>query len=118
MAKGVYNYNQIHAGECPYITRVKVAAGEYKRGDLLECVVTTGTPASTYKKPTAAATMANLYVICSEDVKATANQEVVVFPEGYFNENKINVAGALATNKEILKTKNIYLVPAQNGTVE
>lgn len=106
-------FEQIFAGEVHYITRVKVAAGEYKRGDLLECVVTSGAMASTYGQCATASTvkMDNVYVVCANNCTAEANDEVVVYREGFFNKALIMLKGKEANDAavEILKAKNIFL---------
>lgn len=115
------SFSQIFAGEVNYITRVKVAAGTYKRGDLLECAVT-NTVAETSATATLAATFGqcatkstavygNEYVVCAEDKTLSAAGEVVVYKEGYFNKALIMLKGGAANDNSvaILKTKNIFL---------
>ena len=80
MAREVCNYDQLFAGEVPYIVRVKAATGEYKRGDLLEA---TGT--GNYAKAAAVATVEKYYAICADDVTVEEDgAEIVTYVEGYF----------------------------------
>ena len=120
MAKETLTYDQLFAGKVPYVTKVKVAAGTYNRGDLLECKVTTTVASTsatyalgaTYSKPTAKAAIENHYVICAEDVTAEANDEVVVYPQGEFRANQVALGGesTVADNAPILMTKGIFLI--------
>lgn len=124
MAKETLTYDQLFAGKVPYVTKVKVAAGTYNRGDLLECkVTTTGTVESTnatvtyalganYAKPTAKAAIENHYVICAVDVTAEANDEIIVYPQGEFRADQVALGGesTVADNAPVLMTKGIFLV--------
>lgn len=113
MNKAEMKFKQIFAGEVNYITRVVVPAGEYKRGDLLECVVTSGAMADTYGQCATAGTakMDNVYVVCADDVKLEATGEVVAYKEGHFDKGLIMLKGTEANEAsvEILKAKNIFL---------
>ena len=113
MNKAEMNFKQIFAGEVNYITRVKVSAGEYTRGDLLECVVTSGTMADTYGQCATAgtATMDNVYMVCADDATLEAEGEVVAYKEGHFDKGLIMLNGEVANDAsvEILKSKNIFL---------
>ena len=113
------NFDQLFAGEVPYIVKVKVAKASYKRGELLECVVSDGAMAATYGKPTAKASINNAYVICAEDVEAEANDVVVAYKEGYFNANKVTLATSttVADNVDVLNAKNIFLLNTQDNSV-
>ena len=110
---GEMKFNQIFAGEVNYVVNVAVEAGEYKRGDLLECVVTGSSVADTYGQCATAGTavMANDYVVCAEDKKFEEEASVVAYKEGFFDKGLIKLNGEVANAGavNILKTKNIFL---------
>jgi len=101
-----FKYGKLIAGEVNYIHRVKVGAGEYNVGDILET-----TNGLTYAKATADAKLANEYAVVAEAVTLEAEGEVVCYKEGYFNKNvaKINDMTASDNSIEILKTKRIFI---------
>lgn len=103
-----FKFKPLLAGETRDIVRVKVAAGEFKRGMLLET-----SDGLTYA-PAQTVAIGNYYTMCVEDVVLEAEGEVVTYKEGYFNKRfvtEINTDAVITDNAvEILKTKNIYLV--------
>ena len=121
-------YKQLFAGEVHGMTRVPVADGTYKRGQVIELVVTDSgtvaessatistTVAERYAKPTSADLgIKNDYVICDEDVVATGSTgTVAAFKYGYFNNELVTIDEAGATNVtakgiNVLRTKGIFL---------
>ena len=101
-----FKHGKLVAGEVYFIHRVKVAAGEYKVGDLLET-----TDGLTYAKATADAKLANEYAVVAEAVTHEGAGEVVCYKEGYFNKNVFKINGTVASDNsvEILKTKRIFV---------
>lgn len=105
MAKETMEYGKLLAGEAFFITRVNVAAGEYKAGELL-----TTADGKTWTKAEAVE-IGGHYAVVANDTTLTDAGEVVCYKEGYFNEHIFTVAGAKATADmvEVLKTKNIFV---------
>lgn len=110
---GEMKFNQIFAGEVNYVVNVAVKAGDYKRGDLLECVATSGSMASAYGQCATAGTavMANDYVVCAEDKKFEEEANIVAYKEGFFDKGLIMLNGEVANAGaiNILRTKKIFL---------
>jgi hypothetical protein len=101
-----FKHGKLIAGEVNYIHRVKVSAGEYNVGDVLET-----TDGLTYAKATTDASLTKEYAVVAEAVKLEVSGEVVCYKEGYFNKNvtKINSKTASDNSIEILKTKRIFI---------
>lgn len=107
-------YKQLFAGEVHGMIRVPVADGTYKRGQVLECVVSEGTPATTYGKAASELTAVNDYLICDEDVVASGSKgTVAAFKFGYFNKELVTTDGnttkVTETGINVLRTKGIFL---------
>ena len=123
MAKETLEYKQLFAGEVHGMTRVPVADGTYKRGQVLELVATetvastdvTTTLADRYSKPTSAdLAIKNDYVIIDEDVTATGSTgTAAAFKFGYFNKDLVTTDGAStkisAKGINVLRSKGIFL---------
>ncbi len=119
MSREVLNYDDLIAGEVYAVDTITLAASQsVVRGDLLECVVTSGVPAETFAKTTAAAAVGNIYRISAEDVTTdAATASMVGYGAGYYNANKVNVAGDATTNKNALSASGIILRGVQSGTI-
>lgn len=123
MAKETLEYKQLFAGDVWGMTRVPVANGTYKRGQVLELVATeavastnvTTTLAERYSKPTSAdLAIKNDYVIIDEDVTASGNTgTAAAFKFGYFNKDLVTTDGtstAVSTKGiNVLRAKGIFL---------
>lgn len=114
-------HEQLFAGEVHGMTRVAVGAGTYKRGQVLELVVTeavastdvTTTPATKYTAPTSAdLAIKNEYVICDEEVTLDGDGTVPAFRFGYFRKDLVTYNGTAnvsAKGEQVLQTKGIFL---------
>ena len=113
MARETFNYDSLVAGEIYGVMSVPVAAGvDVKKGDLLECVVSSGAPAATFTKPTGVAKTTNIYAIAAEDVAAGEGVvKVTAYTGGYFGETAVKFGGATTAedNKIALLAHGIYL---------
>ena len=113
MARETFNYDALVAGEIYGVMSVPVAAGvAVKKGDLLECVVTSGAPAATFTKPVAAAKTTNIYAIAAEDVEAGEGVvKVTAYTSGYFGKTAVKFGGATTAeaNEIALLAHGIYL---------
>lgn len=108
-------HKQLFAGEVSGMIRVSVADGTYRRGQVLECVVTDGTPATTYGKAAGELKTTNDYVICNEDFVATGGTETVsAIKYGYFNKELVSTdelgeTVVTETGIDVLRTNGIFL---------
>lgn len=111
MAREEFKYSQLFAGEVEHIVRVPVSAATIKRGDVLECAVTSGAPATTFAKAKADAKVGNIYVIAAENVENYTG-EVVAYAEGCFDyaQVKINDKEVSDTSKIALMASHIYVL--------
>lgn len=113
MARETFNYDALVAGEIYGVASVPVAAGvAVAKGDLLECVVSSGTPAATFTKPTGTAKTTNIYAIAAEDVAAGDGVvKVTAYTNGYFGKTAVKFGGeTTAEDNEIaLLANGIYL---------
>lgn len=103
-----FKHEQLFAGEVRDIIKLKVSAGTYKRGTLLDSA-----DGLTYKAATTVA-LTGHFAICAEDVEISGSGEVVTYKHGYFNKDiveAINTSSIITADAvEILKTQDIFLV--------
>ena len=113
-------YDNLIAGEVYVVETIPVAQGQtVTRGHLLECKVTTGTPATKFSVPSAAAAVGNIYRIAANDIDTTSGASVVAaYGAGYYNAAKVTVSGDAKVNKMALRASGIILVNCQSGIVE
>lgn len=119
MTREFLNYDGLLAGEVYTVDTVNLAGSQtVVRGDLLECVVTEGAPATTFAKVTAPAKVGNIYRIAAEDATTSAETPIVAYGAGYYNKAKVNVNGDETTNVNVLKASGIILKDVQDGTIK
>ena len=113
MAREVFNYEALVAGEIYGVASVPVAAGvAVAKGDLLECVVSNGAPAATFTKPAGVAKTTNIYAIAAENAEAGEGvKKVTVYTNGYFGKTAVKFGGATTAdeNEIALIAHGIYL---------
>lgn len=116
------NYDELFAGEVGCIMPITVGASQtVKRGDLLECVVTSGAAAANWAKPASAAVATNFYMIALEDATTGSGETATINAarNGYFNAAKIAFGGSSVAkdNKNVLIANGIFLRDVQSGAV-
>ncbi len=120
----VTNYDKLIAGTTYTIATVPLAKSQtVKRGDLLVAEVTVAagasanTIAASFSKAAAVAAPGNLYMIAAEDAVtgSGADGKVLAYGAGYYNQDAVGLTGDLATNKLVLLSQGIVLVPVQSG---
>lgn len=109
------SYDALFAGEVLITTAVPVATGTYARGDLLECTVTSGVPAATFHKATAAAVAGNIYMIAAEAKILDAAGTIDAYGAGYYDIAEVAIVGDATTNKLVLLSQGIVLKACQTG---
>ena len=108
-------FDALHAGEVFVTATVPVAAATYARGDLLECTATSGVPATTFHKATAAAVAGNIYMIAAEGKTLAEAGEITAYGAGYYDVAEVNLTGDVMTNKLVLLAQGIVLRACQSG---
>lgn len=98
-------------------TTIPLAAGQtVQRGDLLECVVTSGVPANTFSKASAAAKAGNLYMIAAEDVTTGESAGTIcAYGAGNYNIDAVGLTGDQTVNKLVLLLQGIVLETVKSG---
>lgn len=111
-------YDNLLAGEVYVVETVPVAQGQtVTRGQLLECKVTTGTPATSFSVPSAAAAVGNIYRIAAQDIDTTSGAgKVVAYGAGYYNIDAVTMSGDASVNQMVLRASNIVLKNCQSST--
>lgn len=109
------SYDALYAGEVLVDAAVPAAAATYARGDLLECTVTSGVPAATFHKATAAAVAGNIYMIAAEAKTLDAAGTISAYGAGYYDIDQVGIVGDATTNKMVLLAQGIVLKACQTS---
>ena len=109
------SYDALFGGEVIVTAAVPAAAGTYARGDLMECTVTSGVPAATFHKATAAAVAGNIYMIAAEAKTLAEVGTMDTYGAGYYDIAKVGIVGDETTNKLVLLSQGIVLKACQTG---